>query len=87
MLADPSVQLVLVGLFLVGMAELYRPWNKPNPHDRNDHVKFWGVESWRLTAVAVSYGRRPGLALAAAGVVLGLVRFFLWVLSAASGLG
>lgn len=57
---DTSLTLILTGLLSMLFAELYRPWNKPNPHARDDLARFWGFESWRWTAVAMSYFRPIG---------------------------
>lgn len=54
---DASLTLILAGLLSILFAELYRPWNKPNPHARDDFARFWGFESWRWAAVLMSFRR------------------------------
>lgn len=76
---DTSLSLILGGLLFVLLAELYRPWNKPNPHARDDFARFWGFESWRWTAVLMSYFRPIGLGMVAVGILVGVVSVLVWL--------
>ena len=78
---DASLQLILAGILVVVVSELYRPWNRPNPYERSDTAKFWGFESWRWTAIAMSYVRLLGIGAVAFGLVVGLIRLVFWLLS------
>ena len=77
---DMSLTLILAGLLSMLFAELYGPWNKPNPYARDDYARFWGFESWRWTAVLMSYVRPIEVGMVAVGVLSGAVRVLVWLI-------
>lgn len=77
---DPSLQLVLLGLFLIGFAELSRPSRAANPHRREDLVKYSGYNAWKYPALVFKFGGWLGCGLVVAGLLLGVVRAAVWML-------